>query len=233
MDASNFTTRSQQAINAAIETAASSGHAQVEATHLLDALLKQPEGIIHPLLQAVGVQPSAIESAVRAELAKLATASGSAVAAPSYSRAALQVLAKANDIATEMKDDYVSTEHLLVATATVDSPAAKLLASAGRIRRGAARRADQRAGHDPGDEPGPGVDVPGAREVRRRPHRHRARGQARPGHRPRQRDPSRRSRCCRGAPRTTRCSSASPASARPPSSRGSRSASSTATCPTR
>ena len=131
MDASNFTTRSQQAINAAIDAAATTGHAQVEATHLLDALLKQPEGIIHPLLQAVGVQPSAIESAVRAELAKLPAASGSSVSAPSYSRAALQVLAKANDIATEMKDDYVSTEHLLVATATVDSPASKLLASAG------------------------------------------------------------------------------------------------------
>ena len=131
MDASNFTTRSQQAINAAIDAAATTGHAQVEATHLLDALLKQPEGIIHPLLQAVGVQPSAIESAVRAELAKLPAATGSSVGAPSYSRAALQVLAKANDIATEMKDDYVSTEHLLVATATVDSPASKLLASAG------------------------------------------------------------------------------------------------------
>jgi ATP-dependent Clp protease ATP-binding subunit ClpB len=131
MDASNFTTRSQQAINAAIDAAATSGHAQVEAIHLLDALLKQPEGIIHPLLQAVGVQPSSIESAVRAEIAKLPAASGSSVGAPSYSRAALQVLAKANDIATEMKDDYVSTEHLLVATATVDSPAGKLLTSAG------------------------------------------------------------------------------------------------------
>jgi ATP-dependent Clp protease ATP-binding subunit ClpB len=131
MDASKFTTRSQQAINAAIDAAASGGHAQVEAAHLLEALLKQPEGIIHPLLQAVGVQPAAIETAVRAELAKLPAAAGSSVAAPSYSRAALQILAKANDLADEMKDDYVSTEHLLVATTTVDSPASKLLTSAG------------------------------------------------------------------------------------------------------
>ena len=83
MDASKFTTRSQQAINAAIEQAATSGHAQVEALHLLDALLKQPEGIIAPLLQAVGVQPSLVEAGVRSELAKLPAASGSSVAAPS------------------------------------------------------------------------------------------------------------------------------------------------------
>jgi ATP-dependent Clp protease ATP-binding subunit ClpB len=131
MDASKFTTRSQQAINAAIESAASSGHAQVEAAHVLDALLRQPEGIIHPLLQAVGVQPAAIEAGVRAELSRLAAASGSSVAAPSYARAALQVLTNAGDLAAEMNDDFISTEHLLIAVAAVDSPAAKLLRDAG------------------------------------------------------------------------------------------------------
>ena len=115
MDASKFTTRSQEAINAAISAAASAGHAQVEAVHLLAALLAQPEGIIHPLLQAVGVQPSTVEAGVRAELGRLPAASGTTVAAPSYSRAALQVLSKAADIAAEMKDDFISTEHLLIA----------------------------------------------------------------------------------------------------------------------
>ncbi len=131
MDASKLTTRSQQAINNAIDASASAGHAQVEALHLLAALLEQPEGIIHPLLQAVGAQPSVVEAAVRAELARLPAASGSSVGAPSYSRAALAVLAKAGDIAGEMKDDYVSTEHLLIAAATVDSPAGAVLTSAG------------------------------------------------------------------------------------------------------
>jgi ATP-dependent Clp protease ATP-binding subunit ClpB len=131
MDASKFTTRSQQAINAAIESASAAGHAQVEAVHLLDALLRQPEGIIHPLLQAVGATPSSVESAVRAEMRRLPAASGSAVAAPSYARAALQVLTKAGDLAAEMKDDFISTEHLLIAVADVDSPAATLLAKAG------------------------------------------------------------------------------------------------------
>jgi ATP-dependent Clp protease ATP-binding subunit ClpB len=102
MDASKFTTRSQQAINAAIEQAATSGHAQVEALHLLAALLEQSEGIVHPLLQAVGAQPSVVQAATRRELGRLPSASGSSVAAPSYSRAALQVLAQANVIAREM-----------------------------------------------------------------------------------------------------------------------------------
>jgi ATP-dependent Clp protease ATP-binding subunit ClpB len=131
MDASKFTTRSQEAINAAISTAASTGHAQVEAVHLLAALLAQPEGIIHPLLQAVGVQPAAVESAVRAELQKLPAASGTTVGAPSYSRAALQIISQAGDLAAAMNDDFVSTEHLLIATATVDSPAGQLLKNAG------------------------------------------------------------------------------------------------------
>jgi ATP-dependent Clp protease ATP-binding subunit ClpB len=131
MDASKFTTRSQEAINTAISAAASAGHAQVEAVHLLAALLAQPEGIIHPLLKAVGVEPATVVSGVDAELKRLPAASGSTVGAPSYSRAALQILAKASDIAAEMKDEFVSTEHLLIATALVDSPAATVLKDAG------------------------------------------------------------------------------------------------------
>ena len=131
MDASNFTTRSQQAINTAIQTAAAGGHAQVEAVHLLAALLAQPEGIARPLFEAAGVQPSTVIAGVEAELKKLPAVSGATVAAPSYSRAVLQILAKGNDIAAEMKDDYVSTEHLLIATATVDSPAGAALKAAG------------------------------------------------------------------------------------------------------
>ncbi|HET7386026.1 MAG TPA: ATP-dependent chaperone ClpB [Nocardioidaceae bacterium] len=131
MDASKFTTRSQEAINTAIQQAAGSGHAQVEAVHLLAALLAQPEGIIHPLLQAVGVDPAQVSARLEEEIRRLPAATGSTVGAPSYSRAALQILAKAADVASEMKDDFVSTEHLLIATATVQSPAASVLTDNG------------------------------------------------------------------------------------------------------
>jgi len=72
-----------------------------------------------------------VEAGVRTELGRLPAASGTSVGAPSYSRAALAVLTKAGDIADELKDDFVSTEHLLLAAATVDSPAATLLRASG------------------------------------------------------------------------------------------------------
>ena len=131
MDTSKFTTRSQEAISTAIQTAAAGGHAQVEAIHLLAALLAQPDGIARPLFEAAGVQPAAVLAGVEAELRKLPAASGATVGAPSYSRAVLQILAKGGDIAGEMKDDFVSTEHLLIAAAEVDSPAGALLRNAG------------------------------------------------------------------------------------------------------
>ncbi|HET6652874.1 MAG TPA: ATP-dependent chaperone ClpB [Nocardioides sp.] len=131
MDASKFTTRSQEAINTAISTANAGGHPQVEAVHLLAALLSQPDGIARPLFEAAGVQPTAVVAGVEAELKKLPAASGATVGAPSYSRAALQILSTAGDIAAEMKDDYISTEHLLIAAATVESPVRTMLAEAG------------------------------------------------------------------------------------------------------
>ena len=131
MDASKFTTRSQQAINTAIETATAGGHPQVEAVHLLAALLAQPDGIARPLFEAAGVQPNEVIAGVQSELERLPKVTGSTVGAPSYSRAALQILTTAQDLASELKDDYVSTEHLLIAAATVESPVKEVLTKAG------------------------------------------------------------------------------------------------------
>jgi len=131
MDASKFTTRSQEAINSAIQAAATAGHAQLEAVHVLAALLAQPEGITGSLLETAGAQPAALQAAVEAELDRLPKASGTTVAAPSYSRAVLQVFTMANDFAAEMKDEFVSTEHLLLALATVESPARQALTETG------------------------------------------------------------------------------------------------------
>ena len=131
MDASKFTTRSQQAINTAIETATAGGHPQVEAVHLLAALLAQPDGIARPLFEAAGVQPNEVIAGVQSELERQPKVTGSTVGAPSYSRAALQILTTAQDLASELKDDYVSTEHLLIAAATVESPVKEVLTKAG------------------------------------------------------------------------------------------------------
>src|SRR3954453_22000427 len=127
MDASKLTTRTQEAIAAAVQAATGSGHSQLDAVHLLVALLDQDDTLVKPLLRAAGVDPDAVVGAARAEVGRLPAAAGSTVSAPSYSRAAMQVLTTAQDIAAEMKDDYVSAEHLLIALAMVESSAKRLL----------------------------------------------------------------------------------------------------------
>jgi len=129
VDASKFTTRSQEVINTAIKSASAAGNAQLEAAHLLAALITAPEGIARPLIEATGVQPRVVAQAVQVELDRLPTASGTTVAAPSYSRAVLQVFTIADELAMEMDDEFVSTEHLLLALATVESTAKQALLS--------------------------------------------------------------------------------------------------------
>jgi ATP-dependent Clp protease ATP-binding subunit ClpB len=127
MDISKFTTRTQEAIAAAIQSATSSGHTQLEALHLLLALLDQKETLVRPLLEAAGVSADTVAGAARAEVGRLPAATGTTVSGPSYSRAALQALTESQNIAAELKDDYTSGEHLLIALAGVDSPARRLL----------------------------------------------------------------------------------------------------------
>ncbi len=131
MEISKFTTRSQEAIAAAIQAATAAGHTQLEALHLLAALLDQRETLVRPLLEAAGVDAEAVAAATRTEVGRLPSAAGSTVSGPSYSRAGLQVLDTSQSIAAEMKDDFTSGEHLLVALGTVDSTARRLLADAG------------------------------------------------------------------------------------------------------
>ncbi len=173
LDLSTFTTRSQQALAAAVQSAAAAGNPAVEPAHLLDALLTQSGGTTGPLLAAVGVDASEITGAVRDELGTLPSASGASVANPSLSRASHEVLQRAQDLAAQLGDEFVSSEHLVAGIATVDSPAGKLLTSAGAtpdaLQGGVHVGSRQRAGHQPGRR----GHVPSAGEVRHRPDRRR------------------------------------------------------------
>jgi len=131
LDLSTFTTRSQQALGAAVQSAAAAGNPSVEPIHLLDALLAQSGGTTAPLLAAAGVDASGIANAVADELRSLPSASGASVANPGLSRASHEVLQRAQDLAAQLGDEFVSSEHLVVGVATVDSPAGKVLAAAG------------------------------------------------------------------------------------------------------
>ena len=131
MDLSSLTTRSQQALASAASQAAAAGHAAVEPAHLLVALLSQDGGTAAPLLQAAGVDPSDVLADLKTAVDALPSASGSTVANPTLARASHEVLQRAIDLARELGDEFVSTEHLVVGLATVESSASRALTSRG------------------------------------------------------------------------------------------------------
>jgi ATP-dependent Clp protease ATP-binding subunit ClpB len=117
MDSYKLTTRSQDALSAAVQSAATAGHPHVEPLHLLLALLGQPDGIARPLIQAAGGDPSAVAQQAQSMLGRLPAATGATVAAPGLARPAIAVVNAAAELAKSLGDDYVSTEHLLVGLA--------------------------------------------------------------------------------------------------------------------
>ena len=112
-----FTTMAQEVIGDAIQSASAAGNAQVETLHVMDALLRQENGVIQGLIQAAGGNPQAIGAAVRNALVKMPAASGSTTSQPQASRQLTAALAQAEKEMKQMGDEYVSTEHLLIGIA--------------------------------------------------------------------------------------------------------------------
>ncbi|GEA82527.1 ATP-dependent chaperone ClpB [Cellulomonas uda] len=133
MDA-KLTTRSQEALGSAIQSASAAGNPQLEPAHILDALLQQEGGVAGGLLDAVGADRGALGRAVRGILVNLPSSSGSTVAQPSASRATAAAIEAANAEARTLGDDYVSTEHLLIGLAAGQSGVADALRAAGASR---------------------------------------------------------------------------------------------------
>jgi ATP-dependent Clp protease ATP-binding subunit ClpB len=134
--AEKFTTRSREAIEAAQLAATTAGNTTTEPVHLLVALLRQEEGTTRNLVSKAGVDPDDLTRRAEAAMDALPKASGATVQQPSASAALTRVLAGALDLAAGMKDDYVATEHLLIAMAGTESSAQKLLADAGLTEAG-------------------------------------------------------------------------------------------------
>jgi ATP-dependent Clp protease ATP-binding subunit ClpB len=122
-----LTTKAQEALSVAVRSAAAAGNSAVEPAHLMRALLAQSGGMAGPLLEAVGADAAAVRRDVEAAAAALPSAAGSTVAAPGLARQTYAVLSHAGEVAKELEDEYVSTEHLLVGLAHVDSPVRQLL----------------------------------------------------------------------------------------------------------
>ncbi len=116
MDSFNPTTKTQAALTAALQAASAAGNPEIRPAHLLMALLTQNDGIAAPLLEAVGVDPATIRTEAQRLLDRLPQTTG-ASSQPQLSRESLAAISAAQQLATEMDDEYVSTEHLMVGLA--------------------------------------------------------------------------------------------------------------------
>ncbi|WP_298444963.1 ATP-dependent chaperone ClpB [Gordonia sp. (in: high G+C Gram-positive bacteria)] len=130
MDSFTPTTKTQAALQAAVQDAAAAGNPDVRPAHILVALLEQADGIATPLLKAVGVDPKQILAEAKGLVGRAPVVSSTS-AQPQLSRESIAAITAAQNLATELNDEYVSTEHLMVGLATGDSDAAKLLQNAG------------------------------------------------------------------------------------------------------
>jgi ATP-dependent Clp protease ATP-binding subunit ClpB len=127
MDTYKLTTKSQEAVANAIQLAVAEGNPHVEPVHLLLALIGQADGTAAALLEAVGVSLSTLRGEADQITQRLPRATGSTVAAPGMDRPSMQVISAAAKRASDLGDEYISTEHLLVGLADEGGEVASLL----------------------------------------------------------------------------------------------------------
>ena len=131
MQTEKLTIKAQEALAAAQKQAESAGQQQIEPEHLLLALLNQSEGIVVPILQKLGADPAAITAQVENAVESMPRVSGAPGQQSYISSTLKQVLDAAEALADQLKDDFVSTEHLLLAIADGSGSAAQALQAAG------------------------------------------------------------------------------------------------------
>ncbi|MFM8635553.1 MAG: ATP-dependent chaperone ClpB [Planctomycetia bacterium] len=120
-----FTIKAQEAVQGAVELAGTRGNPQVTPIHLLQALIHEREGIVRPLIEKIGVDRSHLERLVEAELSHLPKVSGGAQ--PQPDQELIKVFETATAESATMKDEFVSTDHLLLALVKVPSKAKNVL----------------------------------------------------------------------------------------------------------
>jgi ATP-dependent Clp protease ATP-binding subunit ClpB len=131
MQADRFTIKSQEALQAAIAVAAALQHTETQPEHLLVALLDQPESVVGSVLRKLGARPGAIKAETMDLLQKLPTITAGAKE-PSTSRELMDILRLAEREAGKLNDEYISTEHILLAlTSAQAGEVAKILNRAG------------------------------------------------------------------------------------------------------
>ncbi len=131
MNTEKLTTKSRDAVTSAVRQALTNGNPSAEPAHLLHALLLVPDNTVAALLESVDADPVAIDASAVAAIGKLPSSTGSSVTQPTLSGAFARVLAAAETLADSLGDQFVATEHLLIALVDVDSEASRVLKAAG------------------------------------------------------------------------------------------------------
>src|SRR5580698_10156847 len=114
-----LTTKAQEAVQRAQDMAVEQGNPQIEPLHLLAGLLAETEGVVGPVLDKMGANRQQLDRIVAAELGHLPKISGGS--GPQVSEGLQKTLDVAQKLAAQMQDEFVSTEHLLLALAQTDA----------------------------------------------------------------------------------------------------------------
>jgi ATP-dependent Clp protease ATP-binding subunit ClpB len=130
MNLDKCTLKTREAIQEATSIAQRDDHAQVETDHILYALLDQQDGVVSPLIERIGISPKSLIDELDDRLDRKPRVSGES-AQLVFSPSAGKVLAKAEQEASNLKDEYVSTEHLLLAMSQYDDATGELLRDRG------------------------------------------------------------------------------------------------------
>jgi len=137
MQLDKLTIKAQQALQEAQRTAQSMGHQQVSSLHLLKSLVEQADGVVPPILQRLGASTRMICEEAQRRLERLPQVRGESAGSLYVSQDLARVIEAAQTEARKLKDEYVSTEHMLLAmTDATDSDAAEMLQEAGVTRDG-------------------------------------------------------------------------------------------------
>jgi ATP-dependent Clp protease ATP-binding subunit ClpB len=127
-----LTLKTQDAIARAQQLASEYGNQQIEPVHILQALLQDNDGLVSTILKKVGLNLKVVETSFEHEIKKLPKVQGSGINQIYMSGSSQKILQQAMKVANELKDEYISTEHLLLALLkNGDDPAAKILAEMG------------------------------------------------------------------------------------------------------
>ena len=133
MQQDRFTIKSQEAVAAAQRLATENSNPEVAPAHLLLALLEQEESVVVPVLQRLGLDPAGLRAAAAEAIAQLPQLSGNTVPDIRPSKELVWVLQQAEKEATGLSDEYISTEHILLALSDEKSGVAELLPDRGEL----------------------------------------------------------------------------------------------------